>query len=597
MVSPARKKRRRNLCRGLARRAFGAGPAAPAGDALCNNLAARFRSGMRRLRCLEANCRFDLKRAGPSDLTSDASSSTVIPPVNLESLRERADVTEIVVTDHGLVFALTRLGACSVFDRARGFARVCYLNVTPDDTVRSLFYNRVRNAIISVSVCKKDDYRQLRCRSTRLEDVRAARSERGISCFVSEELKYPGFIEFDAVNERVLTYAAKKREYKIWDLATYACLFAMTDRAISEVKISPGALLVMYKTITVSKCNDSPGIMSSYALPVKVLSLDGDSGGDVLHERELALEPASSTETAASHAHVEFVEHSDGRILSKQTGYPLKIFDLRNREEIVVNQFVAPNSFIFLNKIRRFLVFRGHTATLFNFRGECVSTFEDHMLWFPDANMNNVFISSAQDVMISFCRNTDAESMPGSVNVSHIRTGRLLAKISAARTGASPRVGGLDSWEEEDSREEPREEVSRDAGEEGEDEFEETLDLGGGAAIQRSVLVSDLAAVAAQIMSRAQASRVGHVGVDGASAGREVGGVDSGDVVADVEARVPVAFNAAQEVVQRRRAAEEVQQESNRQAGLRRVTCIAYDEVNCEILTGNALGQISVWGH
>ena len=37
--------------------------------------------------------------------------------------------------------------------------------------------------------------------------------------------------------------------------------------------------------------------------------------------------------------------------------------------------------------------------------------------------------------------------------------------------------------------------------------------------------------------------------------------------------------------------------EKTSQDGLRRITCIAYDELNCEILTGNALGQITVWGH
>jgi hypothetical protein len=365
-------------------------------------------------------------------------------------------------------------------------------------------------------------------------------------------------------------------------LATYTCLFAMTDRAIGDVKISPGALLVVYDPVIASKGN-TINASSSAVLPIKILGLEAGGDGDILHERELALEPSAASSTASTvsatppQAPIEFVEHSCGKILFKQTGHPLKILDLHTSKEIAVHQFVAPNSFIFLDKIRRFLIFRGHTVTLFNFRGERVSTFEDHMLWLPDSNMNNVFISSAQDVMISFCRNTDIGSMPGSINVSSIKTGKLLAKVAAnATTGLEAAVEGrLDSWEEERG-----------------DEEEEQLDLGGGVAIERSLLVSNLSAVAEQIMAQAGVTRQGG---PGSGNGADAIGDDGFDVSNAAEAEVALAVLAGG--ANRRRTAEDRMREEDRQAGLRKVTCIAYDEVNCEILTGNALGQIMVWGH
>ena len=206
-----------------------------------------------------------------------------------------------------------------------------------------------------------------------------------------------------------------------------------------------------------------------------------------------------------------------------------------------------------------------------------MSTFEDHMLWLPDSNMNNVFISSAQDVMISFCRNTDIGSMPGSINVSSIKTGKLLAKVAAnATTGLEAAVEGrLDSWEEERG-----------------DEEEEQLDLGGGVAIERSLLVSNLSAVAEQIMAQAGVTRQGG---PGSGNGADAIGDDGFDVSNAAEAEVALAVLAGG--ANRRRTAEDRMREEDRQAGLRKVTCIAYDEVNCEILTGNALGQIMVWGH
>ena len=33
---------------------------------------------------------------------------------------------------------------------------------------------------------------------------------------------------------------------------------------------------------------------------------------------------------------------------------------------------------------------------VWNFRGEMVTQFEDHVLWHPDTNTNNIFITAAQ---------------------------------------------------------------------------------------------------------------------------------------------------------------------------------------------------------
>ena len=130
--------------------------------------------------------------------------------------------------------------------------------------------------------------------------VRSGQPERGFPCFVSEELKYPGFVEFDAVNERVLTFAAQRHEYKIWDLATYTCLFAITDRAIGEVKISPGALLVIYEPAT-KEVVQTGGNDCSYVsfMPIKVLSLEAE--GDIC-ERELELEQEELPPSAPRHS-------------------------------------------------------------------------------------------------------------------------------------------------------------------------------------------------------------------------------------------------------------------------------------------------------
>lgn len=45
------------------------------------------------------------------------------------------------------------------------------------------------------------------------------------------------------------------------------------------------------------------------------------------------------------------------------------------------------------------------------------------MLWHPECNTNNMYITSEQDLIISYCRaDKEALSCEASINVSHILT-------------------------------------------------------------------------------------------------------------------------------------------------------------------------------
>lgn len=49
--------------------------------------------------------------------------------------------------------------------------RICFLNVSPDEVIRSLFYNKNNDSLITVSVYASDNFSSLKCRSTRIECV------------------------------------------------------------------------------------------------------------------------------------------------------------------------------------------------------------------------------------------------------------------------------------------------------------------------------------------------------------------------------------------------------------------------------------------
>ncbi|KMZ65990.1 hypothetical protein ZOSMA_301G00030 [Zostera marina] len=62
------------------------------------------------------------------------------------------------------------------------------------------------------------------------------------------------------------------------------------------------------------------------------------------------------------------------------------------------------SAFIFLYENQLLLTFQNRTISMWNFRGEIVTSFEDHLLWHPYCNTNNIYITSDQDLIISYCK-------------------------------------------------------------------------------------------------------------------------------------------------------------------------------------------------
>ena len=112
------------------------------------------------------------------------------------------------------------------------------MNVIANEVVRSLFYNKQNQSLITVSVYPHDQYTSLQCRSTPIEyelvyhiiflftftftftftfstsqtrRIKSGQPEAGQRIFQSESLSWPGFVEFDEVNNKVLTFSATEK--------------------------------------------------------------------------------------------------------------------------------------------------------------------------------------------------------------------------------------------------------------------------------------------------------------------------------------------------------------------------------------------------
>ncbi|XP_022868256.1 uncharacterized protein LOC111387866 isoform X1 [Olea europaea var. sylvestris] len=359
----------------------------------------------------------------------------------LPFLTKRSQIIEIVAA-HDIVFALAQSGVCAAFSRDLGIEmglvyildaetnqRICFLNVSHDEVIRSLFYNKNNDSLITVSVYASDNFSSLKCRTTRIEYIRRGKPDAGFPLFESESLKWPGFVEFDDVNGKVLTYSAQDSIYKVFDLKNYTMLYSISDKNVQEIKISPGIMLLIFTK-------------ASGHVPLKILSIED---GTVLK---------SFNHLLHRNKKVDFIEQFNEKLLVKQENENLQILDVRNSEltEVSRTEFMTPSAFIFLYENQLFLTFRNRTVAVWNFRGELVTSFEDHLLWHPDCNTNNIYITSDQDLIISYCKADSDDSLSegnaGSINISNILTGKCLAKVKASNSlpvdgcGCSANCGG-----------------------------------------------------------------------------------------------------------------------------------------------------------
>ena len=78
-----------------------------------------------------------------------------------------ARLTPTLTLSRGVCFSLACVCVCS----ADSYRLLCTVNVLAGELIRSLFYNRCNNSIITVSVHRHDQFAALKCRTTTFESV------------------------------------------------------------------------------------------------------------------------------------------------------------------------------------------------------------------------------------------------------------------------------------------------------------------------------------------------------------------------------------------------------------------------------------------
>ena len=127
-------------------------------------------------------------------------------------------VVEVIAVE-SLVFSLTLSGHCTCINRNTGKPIHTINDASREEVIRSMFYNRRDDSLITLCLHAPDKWSALHCRSIPLAQLRQGKFDTSVPLFTTETLKWPGFVEFDDVNGCVLTFAATESTYKVWDPA------------------------------------------------------------------------------------------------------------------------------------------------------------------------------------------------------------------------------------------------------------------------------------------------------------------------------------------------------------------------------------------
>lgn len=402
---------------------------------------------------------------------------------NAGLLQQPSSVLEMAL-HNGLLFVLVQSGLCPVYlvtgttHRAAGL-----LNQSPHEVIRSLVVNPHDSSVVMVSCNTTNTAVLLHTTSTPAHPrcFRAAGSYCTAGRCILEVVGGWGFVEFDDTCRVALLLNTASMQYKVYDMTTdYRLLFTLPASNIAELKLGSQYLLLLQ-----TQPGSTPPLTSTPAGPHDaqhrqdhgvVVGCGGVPAAEQIHSSEAVLSheelrvkcPVRKTvrlqvyaaangqklaehvlllpSTAASHGNpFDVLELCGDKLLLK---LPLHVFEVY---EVLSMQLCGTGSnehlsqvsdFLFLQHQHMFMTICGHTITTWNFKGAQVAHFEDHELWYPGMHQSNTLYITDTWV-VSLCRakasvtRLPAASEPGSLHISSLTTGQLLAAVRATHQGSS----------------------------------------------------------------------------------------------------------------------------------------------------------------
>lgn len=315
----------------------------------------------------------------------------------VQCLTGSSAIQEIASSEKTIV-VVTVSGACLAFMRDTG-KPLCALNLK-DEVVRSIHYNKHNKSFITIGVREIDNFDSLQCKSTPEQYIHKKQPENGIQLFEEESLRYPGYVEFDDVNGKILTFSAKDHVYKYWDQKNYEEVLQLPDMEIQEVQTSSQLLMAIFKNRNNMlhfkfHCAESGKKLHSFAVPL---------------DKKLK---------------VELIEQIHFKLFLKvEGGHCLQIYDTLTGDLVNVpeSEFKGPIAGIyFCPKHSRFLAFTQPEVTLWSLKGEILQRYDPSMV----APLKTTDICISKDENVMMCLTTEY------ITICELKTGICLHKIKS----------------------------------------------------------------------------------------------------------------------------------------------------------------------
>lgn len=290
---------------------------------------------------------------------------------------QQGKIKEIQATTDCL-YILYSNGHCSVLSK-HSHEQVRMFSF-PGQPIRALYINKVNSTLILVTIRGQHNSRLI-CYSYSLEDLAAQQC-----LFQDEDIRTPGFIEFDDVNQVILTRSPSSRVYSVWSMKDYSMLYRVSEASIEEVRLTTDVLLNIY----------SP---NGNKLPLKLCSV---KDGTLINAFYLQLKPRRC---------IELIELFNEHLLFKQFFEPLVIYNLLTDTYTKVHNFTSPQAFIFLSQHMKFLVLKPKGLELWNFQGKLLRNFDLEIPFSYSFQMQSMlYITTNQMFLIAGCAATTSNS-------------------------------------------------------------------------------------------------------------------------------------------------------------------------------------------
>lgn len=320
-----------------------------------------------------------------------------LPKVKLVKMFDRTtpNITELLLSRE-FIYLLFEDGQIKIVNRDNFKSYTITKYCSSTTKCKSIFYNKIQNSLYIVYVSKETRTPILKCIMVNEDEIKTLMKEYfkkefdlsnlsninnfGVPILENECLSSPGFIEFDDINQILLTRNSLLT-FKVWRLEDLKLIFEINDRRINEIRTTENILMTIRA-------------MSEKRLELKVYEI---KTGKYLLTYALNLIDEVNSD-------LEILELFETYILVKQRNKPAIILDLIFLKQYKLENcnFDSSSMFLFICKYRVISILCDNYLYFYNYEGKLLMKIKNN----DELNANFLNISPEKKFLFVYNKNT-----------------------------------------------------------------------------------------------------------------------------------------------------------------------------------------------